>query len=331
MIEPHSKAPLSLCLVVHQHLTTTPEVDRNYVFDALKILESEEPTLSVRYEKEVDSIRIHVMGKIQLEIFKDIIKDRFNLDIDFEEPEVLYRETIGKPVMGYGHYEPLRHYAEVNLRLEPKERGTGIAFISECHVDRLPLNYQNLVEKHAFEKAHKGILTGFPITDVKIVLVNGRAHLKHTEGGDFREATYRAIRQGLEKADNILLEPYYSFDIYVPTDFMGKVLSDIQRLSGTFVIEDNSNELIHIQGRGPVATFMEYSSELLAITKGRGSISLLFDGYDLCHNREEVIKKISYDKGADKENTSASVFCSKGAGFLVTWEEAEEYMHCIEK
>ncbi len=307
------------------------EIDRNYVFDSLKILEAEEPTLSVKYEKEVDSITIHVMGKIQLEILKEIIKERFNLDVEFQEPEVLYRETIGKAVIGYGHYEPLRHYAEVNLRLEPQERGTGISFDSECHVDKLPLNYQNLIEKHVFEKAHKGILTGFPITDMKIVLVNGRAHLKHTEGGDFREATYRAIRQGLEKADKILLEPYYSFHIYAPIDYMGRILSDIQRLAGTFEIEDGSNEILHIQGRGPVSTFMEYSSELLAITKGRGSITLLFDGYDICHNREEVIEKIAYDKGADKENTSASVFCSKGAGFLVTWEEAEKYMHCIEK
>ncbi len=309
----------------------SPSLDKNQVLSALKLLEAEDPMLGVYYEKELDSIKVNLMGKIQLEVLKEIIKDRFGFDVDFEKPEVLYRETIASQVMGYGHYEPLRHYAEVNIRLEPSSRGSGITFESQCHVDVLPTNYQSLIRTHIFEKKHKGILTGFPITDINIVLTAGRAHLKHTEGGDFREATYRAIRQGLEKADNVLLEPYYSFDIYAPSHCMGRIISDIQRMNGSCEINEASREVIHIHGRGPVASFMDYQGELLAITKGMGSIAFIFDGYDLCHNREEVIERIAYDKGADKENTSASVFCVKGAGFLVNWDEAEKYMHCIGK
>ena len=233
--------------------------------------------------------------------------------------------------MGYGHFEPLRHYAEVNLLLSPNKPNTGITFESKCHVDELSLNYQNLIKQHIFEKTHKGILTGFPITDIHITLIAGRAHIKHTEGGDFREATYRAIRQGLEKANNILLEPFYDFEINGPIDCLGKVLSDIPKMSGSFEPPEQQNDFFSLQGRGPVSTFMNYSTDLISYSKGLASISFVFSGYDKCHNPEEVIATIGYNKGEDKENTSCSVFCSKGTSFVVNWDEAEKYMHCIDR
>jgi translation elongation factor EF-G len=213
--------------------------------------------------------------------------------------------------------------------LEPNKRGEGITYENECHVDNLALNYQRLIENHVFEKAHKGILTCSPITDIKIVLQDGRAHIKHTEGGDFREATYRAIRQGLEKAESVLLEPFYQFEIYVEESYVGRVISDIQRLRGTFDSPIQNNNSVCIRGRGPVDTFMEYSTQLVSFTKGNGSISFLFDGYDICQNAEEVIGIIQYDKERDTENLSSSVFCAKGTSFVVPWNEAENYMHTI--
>ncbi len=223
----------------------------------------------------------------------------------------------------------MKHYCEVHLKLEASERNSGITFESACHTDDLTTGNQNLVKTHVFEKDHHGILTGSPITDIKITLLTGRAHNKHTSGGDFREATFRALRQGLEKAKNVLLEPYYSFKMEVPLDYMGRVLSDIQKLKGDF----NPPETIHnkaiIKGRGPVATFMNYSVEFISFTKGKGKFNFVFDGYDICHNEKEVIEKIGYDKNADIEYTSTSIFCSKGQAFLVKYDEAEEYMHCL--
>lgn len=219
----------------------------------------------------------------------------------------------------------------MQLRLEPNPRGKGITFAGECHVDRLLLNYQRLIETHVFEKEHKGVLTGSPLTDVHIVLQDGLAHEKHTAGGDFREATYRAIRQGLEKAVSVLLEPFYRWEICVESQYLGRVLADIQRLNGTFDPPVQDGSQVYVTGRGPVATFMDYSGELASFTKGSGSIMFWFDGYDLCHNAEEVIACIGYDSSRDGENTSASVFCSHGTSFVVPWYEAEKYMHTLKK
>lgn len=305
------------------------DTDTTKCIEKLRILEREDPMLSVMFDSETNSILVSVMGRIQLEILEDMIYKRFEIKVSFEKPQVLYRETIGTTVVGFGHFEPLRHYAEVQLRLEPATSGSGITFSSECHVDTLALNFQKLIQSHVFEKIHRGVLTGSPITDIKIVLQSGRAHQKHTEGGDFREATYRAIRQGLEKADSILQEPFYRFEINIEEAYFGRVISDIQKLRGSFESPVQSGNNVSIRGRGPVESFMDYSMELISFTKGTGSISLIFDGYDLCENTEEVIEKIGYDKDRDVKNQSSSVFCSKGVSFTVPWNEAEEYMHTI--
>lgn len=298
------------------------------ILNIFRILENEEPTLNVIWNEKLSEITIHVMGKIQLEILKEVIKERFKKDIDFGPCKVLYKETINKTVIGRGHFEPLRHYAEVHLLMEPADRGTGITFENKCHTDYLTTGQMNLIKTHIFERSHKGILTGSEITDIKFTLLIGKAHLKHTESGDFREATYRAIRQGLEKSENILLEPYYKFKISVSSELIGRIISDIQRLCGTFESPEINEEIAIIEGRGPVRTFMNYSEELAILSKGRGKVSFLFDGYDKCHNSDEVIEEIGYDKNSDIEYTSSSVFCSKGSGFIVPWDEADNMMHC---
>lgn len=294
------------------------------IMEKLRILEDEDPMLSVSHNKETGDILISVMGKIQLEVLEQIIVSRFGISVTFEAPQVEYKETIAEAVTGYGHFEPLRHYAEVRLRLEPAERGSGIVFESECHVDNLALSFQNLVKSHVFEKIHRGVVTGSPITDIKIILTDGRSHIKHTAGGDFREATYRAIRQGLEKAKTIILEPYYSFEIYAEETHIGRIMSDVQKMRGTCEPTALDNGNVCIKGRGPVESFMEYSTELVSFTKGTGSISLMYDGYDLCGNSDEVIDKIGYDKERDIENTSTSVFCAKGVSYTLPWYEAEK-------
>lgn len=306
--------------------------DSHRLYGCLKILEDEDPQLGVRLERlpgGEEQICVRVMGAIQLEVLKRLLEDRFGIRAEFLPPRVLYRETIQKPVAGYGHYEPLRHYAEVNLLLEPAPRGSGISFESRCHVDTLSINYQNLIRTHVYERVHRGILTGFPLTDVKVVLTGGRSHLKHTEGGDFREATYRAVRQGLEKAENLLLEPFYRFEITAPAEYTGRILSDIKRLSGESGPPLQSEGWVVVQGSGPVSSFMDYSRELAASTRGSASISMVNGGYRPCHNQEEVIREIGYDKGGDTEQPSSSVFCAHGAGFTVNWDEAEAYMHCL--
>lgn len=242
---------------------------------------------------------------------------------------MVYKETIAGPVMGYGHFEPLRHYAEVAVRLEPGAAGSGISFRSECHVDRLAVNYQNLIRTHVFERAHKGVLTGSDLTDVEVVLVDGRSHIKHTEGGDFREALYRAIRQGLMKAESVLLEPYYHFSIFVPEEYVGRVLTDIGKYHGEFEAPSLSGNAAKIQGQGPVSEMMNYGEELAVLTRGRGSVSFRFDGYRPCHNQDEVVARRGYEADHDLENPSYSVFCSKGAAITVNWDQAESYMHCL--
>lgn len=299
------------------------------VLKFFKILEGEDPALNVEYSELLKEIQVHIMGKIQLEVLKELMSSRFNIDVEFGPCKILYKETINTEVIGSGHFEPLRHYAEVHLKMEPSERNSKITFESKCHVDNLNIGHQNLVKTHVFERNHKGILTGSPITDIKITLINGRAHLKHTCGGDFREATYRAIRQGLEKAENILLEPYYKFTLDIPLEYMGRVIADIQKLSGEFDAPKTYEDKVIIEGRGPVSTFMDYYLEVIAYTKGKGSINYIYDGYDICHNTEEVIEEIGYDKNSDKEYTSNSVFCSHGAGYTVPWNESDKKMHCI--
>ncbi len=306
--------------------------DRSYnvrdVLGYLKILEEEDQALNIIWNEELQEIHVHIMGKIQLEVLKEIIQERFNLSVEFGPCQILYKETIAEETIGRGHFEPLRHYAEVHLKLGPLPRNSGIVFENECHSDDLTFGNQNLVKTHIFEREHHGLLTGASITDMKVTLLTGRAHNKHTCGGDFREATFRALRQGIEKVENILLEPYYKFVIEISSEHIGRVLSDIQRLNGIFEPVEIEEDRARISGRGPVATFMDYSMEVIAFTKGKGSINLLYDGYDVCHNSEEVIQSKGYNKNADIEYTSTSVFCSHGQGYLVPWDEADEAMHC---
>ncbi|NYB74904.1 TetM/TetW/TetO/TetS family tetracycline resistance ribosomal protection protein [Sedimentibacter hydroxybenzoicus DSM 7310] len=301
------------------------KTDSITIMEKLRILESEDPMLSISHNKEKGDILISVMGKIQLEVLEQVISSRFGISVSFEAPQVEYKETVASTVTGYGHFEPLRHFAEVQLRLEPAKRGSGIIFKNECHVDNLASNFQNIIKSHVSEKVHKGVLTGSPITDIKIILTNGRSHIKHTVGGDFREATYRAIRQALEKSETILLEPYYKFEIYAEELYIGRIMSDVQKLRGSCepIVLDTGNACI--KGRGPVESFMEYGVELLSFTKGTGSISLMYDGYDLCGNSDEVVEKIGYDKERDVENTSTSVFCAKGVSYTLPWFEAEKF------
>ncbi len=303
--------------------------DVHTAYRKLSIIGQELPELSVHITKisGEEQIQIRVMGRIQLEILQSLVKDRFGMEIDFGPCRILYKETVSSPVMGYGHYEPLRHYAETQLRLEPAERNSGITIENECSLEVLDSNFQHLILTHIGEKEHVGILTGSPLTDVKIVLTAGRSHLKHTEGGDFREATYRAIRQGLEKAENILLEPYYSFTLRVPVSSMGRAISDIQRLCGEFSPPETTETEAIIKGTGPVSEFMNYPEEVVAYTSGKGIISMRENGYRPCHNAEEVIEKIGYEKERDLENSSSSVFCSHGAGFEVKWFDVDNMRH----
>lgn len=323
-----SKADYLMIPTLKSKVIFDKSLNHKDVLKYFRILESEDPALNVEYCEPLQEIQVHIMGKIQLEILKEIAFSRFHLDVDFGPCKILYKETISREAIGCGHFEPLRHYAEVHIKIEPIERNSNILFESKCHVDNLNIGHQNLIRTHVFERKHKGILTGSQLTDVKITLINGRAHLKHTCGGDFREATYRAIRQGLEKIENILLEPYYKFTLEIPIEYMGRAISDIQKLNGEFNPPETYEEKVIINGRGPVSTFMDYSLEVIAYTKGKGNINYIYDGYDVCHNAEEVINEIGYNKNADKEYTSNSVFCSHGAGYIVPWYEADEKMHC---
>ncbi|WP_454191032.1 GTP-binding protein [Paenibacillus sp. Marseille-Q7038] len=297
------------------------------VLGAFRMLEAEEPSLNVVWDEKFQEISIRVMGLIQLEVLEQVVRDRFGFAISFGQPEILYKETIQSAVKGYGHFEPLKHYAEVHLLIEPGERGSGIVFNSRCHVEDLNISYQNLIRSHLYEREHHGVLTGMPVTDVNITLLRGRAHKEHTHGGDFREAVFRALRQGLEKADNVLLEPYYDFKIKVAIDEIGRVLSDIQRASGSFDPPQTIGTQAVVTGRVPVSTFMNYSAEFASFTHGRGSIRCVFSGYDRCHNTEKVIERMGYRKDADPLYTSSSIFCAKGAGYSVPWDEAEAKMH----
>ena len=297
------------------------------LLEKMRILEDEEPMLGVQWDAAHVHVTVQVMGTVQTEVLTQLLQDRFGMKVTFLPPLVLYKETVRKAVVGCGHYEPLRHYAEAHLLMQPGKRGSGIDWDSRCHVDDLPINFQALIRSHCFERIHKGVLTGSPLTDVHVTLLSGKAHLKHTEGGDFRETVYRAIRQGLMKAQNVLLEPFYRFTLTLPVDCLGRAMTDITSMCGTYDPPEHLGEDVRITGRGPVRTFMDYPTTLRAFTHGKGGIQLQPDGYDVCHNPEEVIAELGYDCGADVTNPPGSALCSHGAGFYVGWEEADSYMH----
>jgi len=293
----------------------------------LRILEDEEPQLKIEWKEQVKEIHLSLMGEIQLEIIKTLFFQRFGMEIDFDAGSVLYKETIKNTVEGVGHYEPLRHYAEVHLLLEPGEAGSGLVFDTLCSEDKLDRNWQRLILTHLYEKTHLGVLTGSPITDMKITLVNGRAHLKHTEGGDFRQSTYRAVRQGLMQAESVLLEPWYDFEITVPTENTGRVMTDIQKMSGSFDAPVQNMDTSTITGFAPVSEINSYGSELINFTRGKGRIVLKYKGYMPCHNAQQVIEETGYNPESDLDNTPDSVFCTHGAGFVVKWNEVKNKMH----
>ena len=306
--------------------------DTTKVLRELKQLEEEEPLLNIVWNPALEEIHVQLMGEVQTEILKTMIAERFHLDVEFGTGKIVYKETIKNPVVGVGHYEPLRHYAEVHLKMEPLEAGSGLVFDADCSEDVLDRNWQRLILTHLQEREHPGVLTGSPITDMKITIVAGRAHLKHTEGGDFRQATYRAVRQGLKSAESILLEPWYSFVLEVPSDQVGRAMSDIGQMNGSFEgpeAEDKQG-MVRLTGTAPASEMRDYQREVWAYTKGRGRITFTLKGYEPCHNAEEVIEQIGYDSERDIDNPTGSVFCAHGAGFLVKWDEVPEYMHIKE-
>ena len=295
----------------------------------LKLLKLEEeiPELHIVWNERLSEIHAQVMGEVQIEILKSLIRDRFQLDVEFGDGNIVYKETILEPVEGVGHFEPLRHYAEVHLLLEPAERGSGLTFDTVCSEDVLDRNWQRLILTHLEEKKHPGVLTGSEITDMKITLLTGRAHIKHTEGGDFRQATYRAVRQGLRKAKSILLEPVYEYRLELPADLVGRAMADIQRMNGNFSGPELDGETAVLTGTAPVSAMRGYPREVTAYSRGRGRLSVALKGYEPCHNSEEIVALSAYDPEGDTENPTGSVFCAHGAGFVVDWDQVEAYMH----
>ena len=293
----------------------------------LKELEEEEPQLHIVWDERLQEIHAQVMGEVQIEILKRMIWERYKTEVEFGSGKIVYKETIEDCVEGVGHFEPLRHYAEVHLRLEPAERGTGLHFFADCSEDLLDRNWQRLVMTHLEERMHKGVLTGSEITDMKVTLISGRAHLKHTEGGDFRQATYRALRQGLKKAKSVLLEPVYEFRLELPADKVGRAMADIQKMYGEFQLSDSEGDYSVVTGFAPVSLMRDYQKEVMAYTSGHGRLFCTLKGYMPCHNADEVIEEMNYDSESDLENPTGSVFCAHGAGFIVPWYEVEDYMH----
>ena len=301
--------------------------NQHEALEKLLLLSKEDPQLHINYNNQSKEIHVELMGEIQVEILKNIISERFNLDVEFDHGNIIYKETILEPVEGVGHFEPLRHYAEVHLLLEPGKPGSGLEFAVDCKENVLATSYQRLVLSHLKEKEHIGVLTGSLITDMKITLISGRAHLKHTEGGDFREATYRALRQGLKATKSILLEPYFKFSLEIPVEYLSRAIYDIETMNGTFKLSKEQDEMAYLTGKAPVSKMQNYQSEVTSYTKGKGRITLQIDGYYPCTNQEEIISKINYDSESDLENPTGSVFCSHGAGVNVKWDEVENYMH----
>ncbi|MEK0306269.1 translation factor GTPase family protein [Bifidobacterium favimelis] len=322
---PQAPAPLLEPVLAFTVLTGDEEPHR--VLQALKVLQDEDPQLHVVWQDRLQEIRLRLMGKVQLEVVREELHGRFGLDVDFSPGSILYRETIESPVEGVGHFEPLRHYAEVHLLLEPTGRGSGLTFASTCSQDRLDRSWQRLILTHLGEREHLGVLTGSPITDMRITLIDGRAHEKHTEGGDFRQATYRAVRQGLMKARSILLEPWYRFRLEIPRESLGRAMSDIQRMEGTFVSPTGDGDYMILEGEAPVSGMRDYAPDVTAYTHGRGHLTCISAGYRPCHDQEAVVRAAAYDPESDLENTPDSVFCAHGAGYTVKWNRVEDFMH----
>ena len=316
-----------LAPVLTYQLILPAGAEPHVVYRKLMLLEEEEPLLHLVWEEQTKEIRAQVMGEVQIEVLKNMIKERLGLEVSFGTGCIVYKETIEEAVEGVGHFEPLRHYAEAHILLEPGERGSGLNFATEVSTDVLDLNWQRLILTHLEEKQHKGVLVGAPITDMKLTVIGGRSHKKHTEGGDFREATYRAVRQGLKKAKSILLEPVYEFRLEIPQECVGRAMTDIGKMQGKFSDPEMTGNRAVLSGTAPVATMQEYPMEVSAYTKGEGRILLSPGGYEPCHNAEEVIEAMGYDSEADLANPTGSVFCAHGAGFVVPWDEVENYMH----
>lgn len=325
-IERDSDIPILEPVLTYQ-IQLPEDCEVHSMLEKLRQLEEEEPLLHIIWNEKLGEIYAQIMGEVQIEVLKSLIWERFHVRIEFGKGNIVYKETIRQPVEGVGHFEPLRHYAEVHLLLEPAEAGTGLHFFSNCSQDTLDLNWQRLILTHLEEKEHCGVLTGSTITDMHITLTTGKAHQKHTEGGDFRQATYRAVRQGLKKAESILLEPYYSYRLEVPADMVGRAMTDIQRMNGSFDTPLQDGESAILTGSAPVVTMRDYQTEVISYTKGRGRLSCTLEGYKPCHNQEEVVKEVGYDSERDLDNPTGSVFCAHGAGFVVKWDEVENYMH----
>lgn len=325
-IEKNSITPL-LEPVLSYRMVLPSTCDERAILPKLRQMEEEIPELHIVFEEQLNEIQVQMMGEVQIEILQTIVEERFGIVVSFDEGRIVYKETIANTVEGVGHFEPLRHYAEVHLLLEPLEAGSGLVFDSQCSEDILSKNWQRLILTHLQEKTHKGVLTGSTITDMKITLVSGKAHNKHTEGGDFREATYRAIRQGLKQASSVLLEPYYSFQLEVPEKMVGRAMTDIEKMHGSCELSQTNSTIALLTGSAPVSTMRNYQREVIAYTKGLGRLFCSLKGYEACHNPEEIMERIAYDSERDIENPTGSVFCAHGAGFIVPWDEVKDHMH----
>ncbi len=313
--------------VLSYQILLPPECDLRIYYPKLKELEEEEPSLHLYWNEELRQIEARLMGDIQIDLLKRLIRDRLGIECELDTGRILYKEKIAKAAVGIGHFEPLRHYAEVQLLMEPQPKGTGLIFDTHLPENTLDLNWQRLILSHLYEKAHRGTLTGALLTDTKITLVAGRAHLKHTEGGDFREATLRAVRHGLMKAGCVLLEPYYKFRLEIPGVCVGRAMSDLTARHAEFEVEASDEDVTTLVGRAPVATLLDYTREVISYTRGQGRLSCVSDGYEPCHNQDEIVASVGYDPEADLENTPHSVFCAHGAGFVVHWREVDNYKH----
>ena len=325
-IEQESELPI-LEPVLNYQIILPDDCDPHQMLQKLRQLEEEEPQLHILWDSQFSEIHAQLMGEVQIEILKKLIWDRFHVAVEFGAGSIVYKETVAEPVEGVGHFEPLRHYAEVHLLIEPGEPGSGCQFFTACSEDVLARNWQRLILTHLEEKEHIGVLTGSPLTDVQITILTGRAHAKHTEGGDFRQATYRAVRQGLRKARNILLEPYYEFRLEVPAEMIGRAMADVQKMQGTFDAPEVEGETAILKGTAAVAQMRDYQKEVVSYTHGTGKLFCSLKGYAPCKNQDEVVQNIGYDPEADLENPTGSVFCAHGAGFVVPWDQVEAYMH----
>lgn len=323
-IEKDSSNPILMPYMDYQ-IVIPADVDFNKMLENLDILAKEDPQLHINVTGK--DIHIQLMGAIQIEVLKNLIKERFKVEVEFDHGNILYKETIINPVEGVGHFEPLRHYAEVHLLLEPGLPGSGLQFTTNCKEELLAQNYQHLVLTHLQEKEHLGVLGGFPITDMKITLVAGKAHQKHTEGGDFREATYRAVRQGLKSTQSVILEPYFDFALEIPVDCLSRAIYDIEAMKGEFILPDSQEGIVTIKGAAPVSKMQNYQQEVINYTRGLGRLTCRIADYRPCLNQEEIIKAINYDSESDLDNPTGSVFCKHGAGFNVKWDEVSGYMH----